>query len=120
MTDTMNLQMLMLPVAAIEPALTFYRQVLGLPLRFRDGDRYAALDAGGITLALCAGAERLAETAMPVFRVQGIDESVERLLAAGATIRRAIENGPHERRAVLDIPGGGGLLLSEKLNGESA
>ena len=107
MTDTMNLQMLMLPVAAIEPALTFYRQALGLPLRFRDGDRYA-------------GAERLAETAMPVFRVQGIDESVERLLAAGATIRRAIENGPHERRAVLDIPGGGGLLLSEKLNGESA
>lgn len=120
MTATMNLQMLMLPVEEIDRALAFYQGHLGLTLRFRDGDRYAALDARGITLALCAGAERLAETAMPVFRVNGIDESVERLLAAGATIRRAVENGPHERRAVLDIPGGGGLLLSEKINGETA
>jgi len=120
MTVTMNLQMLMLPVESIDGALAFYQGHLGLSLRFRDGDRYAALDAGGIRLALCAGAERIAEVATPVFRVNGIEEAVERLLAAGARLRRAVETGPHERRAVLDAPGGGTLLLSEKITGGSA
>lgn len=117
MTKTMNLQMLMLPVETIDGALDFYQGSLGLSLRFRDGDRYAALDAGGITLALCAGAERVADSVTPVFRVNGIEATVERLLAAGAGLRRAIETGPHERRAVLDVPGGGTLLLTEKLTG---
>src|SRR5439155_10941858 len=40
----------------VEEAVRFYRDVLGLKQKFRDGDRWVAFDVGGTTLAV-AGPE---------------------------------------------------------------
>ena len=114
MTSTMKLQMLLIPVAALAPAVEFFQQVCGLPLKFRDGDRYAALDANGLTVGLAAGEERIAEVPALVFRVTAIAAEVERLCSAGAELLRPAEQGPHEQRAVLRSPDGPVLVLSEK------
>ena len=39
-------------VEDLDAAATFYGDVLGLPVKFRDGDRWMAFDASGTTLAL--------------------------------------------------------------------
>ena len=45
------------PVADVAAAVDFYATAFGLPTRFVDGDRYAALDGNGTTLALAAPEE---------------------------------------------------------------
>lgn len=95
------------PVPDVSVALAFYRDVVGLPVKFVDGDRYAALDAGGITLALASAAEDLTD-GVPAFslRVDDLAEAVAELTAAGATVVTPPTAGPHELRAVLRDPAG--------------
>jgi predicted enzyme related to lactoylglutathione lyase len=107
--------LLLCPVEDLDSAVTFYRDILGLPLKFRDGARYCAFDAGGYTLGLAAAAERVADCAAPVFRAEEIESAVQALLAAGASLVQAPQRGPHEWRAVLRAPGGGQLVLSAPL-----
>lgn len=45
------------PVDDVEHAARSSGDVFGFALKFADGDRYAALDAGGVTLALAGTAE---------------------------------------------------------------
>lgn len=110
----MKLNLLFYPVEDMEAAVTFFRDTIGLPLKFRDGDRYCALDAGGITLGLVAGEEQIVSEPAIAFRVDDIDATVRRLTASGATILRPIEAGPHELRAVLRTPGGTPLIVAAK------
>jgi predicted enzyme related to lactoylglutathione lyase len=111
----MKSSLLLCPVNDLDAAARFYREVLGLPVKFRDGERYCAIDAGGYTLGLAAREERVVEEAAPVFRVEDIADSLDTLVAAGAEVLRPIERGPHEARAVLRAPGGGTLVLSARL-----
>ena len=46
------------PVQDVEAAVRFYQEVLGLTLKFRDGDRWVAFDVAGATLAV-AGPEEV-------------------------------------------------------------
>ena len=39
-------------VQDMQAAVDFYADVLGLPLKFRDGDNWAAFDVAGVTLAV--------------------------------------------------------------------
>jgi predicted enzyme related to lactoylglutathione lyase len=111
----MKANLLLCPVKDLDAAVAFYRDVLGLRVKFRDGGRYCALDAGGFTLGLAAGAERVMDEAAPVFQVEDIAGSVTTLVAAGAQVLRPVERGPHEARAVLSAPGGSLVVLSAKL-----
>ena len=107
--------LLLCPVDDLDAAVAFYRDALGLPVKFRDGGRYCAIDAGGFTLGLAAGEERIVTEAAPAFRVENIEHSMAAMLAAGASIARPLERGPHEARVVLHAPGGGTLVLSARL-----
>jgi predicted enzyme related to lactoylglutathione lyase len=111
----MKLQTLLYPAQTLECDLDFFQRGLGLPLRFRDGDRYAALAAGGLTIGIAAGSERLSTQPAAVFRVDDIAQSVALLLAAGTKLLRPAERGPHEWRALLATPGGHHLILSSTL-----
>lgn len=115
--ETMKTNLLLCPVDDLDAALGFYRDTLGLAVRFRDGGRYCALDAGGYTLGLAAREERVVEQAAPVFRVANIDEALARMVQAGATLLRPLEQGPHEARAVLRAPGGGTVVVSQTREG---
>lgn len=103
------------PAADIDAAVAFYRDAVGLPLKFQDGDRYAALDGGGATFALAsAGEDVTGGRTAASFRVPDVAAAVERLVAAGATVVRPAEEGPHEVRAVLDDPWGNPVVLYAK------
>jgi predicted enzyme related to lactoylglutathione lyase len=110
----MKVAMLVHPVEDLDAAVRFYRDALGLPLKFRDGERFCALDAGGLTLALAAAGERIVDAPALAWRVDDIDAEVARLVAAGAQITSPVEQGPHERRAVLRDPAGQPLVLTER------
>lgn len=110
----MKVHTLLYPVDRLDPAIAFFRDTLGLPLKFRDGERYAALETGGLVLGLAAGAERIVSEPTLAFRVDDMDSALAQLIAAGATLARPTEQGPHELRAVLHAPGGRPLVISAK------
>jgi len=111
----MALHSLFYPAQSLDSELQFFQQGLGLTTRFRDGGRFAALDVGGLTIGIAAEDERICTQAAAVFRVVDIQQSVALLLAAGATLLRPVERGPHEWRAVVASPAGHHLILSSKL-----
>jgi len=96
----------------LDAAVRFYTEVLGLGLKFRDGDHWAAFDVNGVTLALEGGAPGGPGGATVSLRVEGLAEVVDQLRAKGATVG-AIETGPHERRAIVTDPAGNQIVLYE-------
>lgn len=111
----MDLHSLFIPAQSLEMELQFFAQGLGLKTRFRDGQRYAAVDAGCLTIGIAAEDERICTQAATVFRVSDIQQSLALLIAAGARLLRPVERGPHEWRAVVASPAGHHLILSSKL-----
>ncbi|MEU6422912.1 VOC family protein [Streptomyces spiralis] len=91
------------PVSDVSAATAFYGEALGLAVKFRDGERFAALDGGGVTLAI-AGAEEDVTGGRPAasFKVEDVVETVGKLVEAGAKVVRDPEEGPHEVRAVVE------------------
>jgi catechol 2,3-dioxygenase-like lactoylglutathione lyase family enzyme len=109
----LEISQVLLPVDDIERSLGFYETVLGLPVALRDGDRYAALRAGGVKIALAAPAERLPEQgAAAAFKVASLDDVAERLRAGGIEVPEVLE-GEHERTIELRDPDGHAVLFYE-------
>jgi catechol 2,3-dioxygenase-like lactoylglutathione lyase family enzyme len=99
-------------VTDMAAAIRFYTDVLGLGLKFRDGDHWAAFDVGGSTLAVEGGASGGPGGATVSLRVDGLDAVVADLRAKGATVSD-VKTSPHERRAELQDPAGNQLVLYE-------
>jgi predicted enzyme related to lactoylglutathione lyase len=97
--------------ADVDQAVAFYRDALGLTVKFQDGDRYAALDGGGTTFAIAGPAEQIADQPVASFKVDDVAVVAERLTAAGAELIRGPEEGPHEIRAVLRDPAGNSFVV---------
>ena len=113
----MQANVLLYPVEDIDQSLPFFTEGLGLAVKFRDGNRYCALDAGALTLALVAGEERLVRGPALGFKMnagEDIGAVLERLVRAGATVTLPVEQGPHERRAVVGTPEGWSMVVSVK------
>jgi catechol 2,3-dioxygenase-like lactoylglutathione lyase family enzyme len=91
----------------MEAAVKFYSEVLGLQLKFRDGDNWAAIDINGMTFALEGGAPQGARVSL---RVDGLSALVTDLRARGANVSDVVA-GPHENRATLTDPAGNQLVL---------
>ena len=102
------------PVKDVEAALAFYG-ALGLATKFQDGQRYAALDGGGVTFALASADEDVTEGRVAAsVRVADVAEALKGAVAAGARVLREAEEGPHEVRAVVQDPSGNPLVLYAK------
>lgn len=100
------------PAADLSASLAFYRDALGLPLRYADGGRYAALgDGGTASLALASGTEAVADTPAAKVRVPDVAAAVETAAAHGARVLAPAEAGPHEVRAVVADPDGHPVVL---------
>src|SRR5213593_1437273 len=70
----------------MDAAVRFYIEVLGFGLKLRDGDRWAAFDVGGATLAVEGGAPGGSGGATVSMRVADIHSVVQNLRDEGATI----------------------------------
>jgi len=99
-------------VSDMDAAVRFYTDVLGFGLKLRDGDRWAAFDVGGMTLAVEGGTPGGRGGATVSLRVDGLDTVVADLRRKGADVGD-VETGPHERKAQLRDPAGNQLLLYE-------
>jgi len=100
------------PVGDVAAAVTFYREAFGLGLKFADGDRYAALDAGGTTLALVSPEEDVTDgVAAASFKVPDVPAALAAITEAGGSVLRPAEQGPHEVRAVARDPWGNTVVV---------
>jgi catechol 2,3-dioxygenase-like lactoylglutathione lyase family enzyme len=101
-------------VTDMDAAVSFYGDVLGLPLRFRDGNNWAAFDVAGMTLALEGTTTAPGSGGATVsLRVDGgLDALVATLRERGAQVSD-VKAGGHERRAELTDPSGNRLVLYE-------
>ena len=108
-----GISQLLIPVRNMSTALRFYEEQVGLTLKFRDGDRYAALDGGPITIGLLGPGEDIAgavvSAGIRVDDLRGVAEG----LSTG--LSQEIETGPDELRLVIRDPDGHPLVISQKL-----
>ena len=92
-------------VVAREPASlhAFYEGALGLPLKFRDGDRWIQYGVGGTNVALACAEEAAPATGglVMVLEVEDFDGAQERIVAAGGQVLGLRDMGSHG--AVLSL-----------------
>lgn len=100
------------PAADLDAQLAFYG-ALGLTTKFRDGDRYAALTDGAVTLGLAdASQQPVPGRVLLSIEVDDLDAALAGL--AGAVVGERVV-GPHERRVLVEDPSGNPVALYEKL-----
>ncbi|MDF0600984.1 VOC family protein [Psychromarinibacter sp. C21-152] len=106
---------ILVPVSDMDAAVDFYTTRFGFPLKFRDGDRYAALDGGSVTIALTSGEESLAGASVTFSVVTAdVGSLVAAARGAGVTVASDIAQGPHETRAVLRDRDGNPVVVYSK------
>lgn len=112
MTEPLGeLAQILLPVTDLGAACAFVGEVLGFELRFRDGDRYAAYQAGGLTLALAAADEQPVPGRVALaLKTADLDSALERLAAADMQVS-APHDSEHERRVTFSDRDGNAFVL---------
>lgn len=110
----MKIGHVIVPAAGLDPQIDFY-EALGLTTRFRDGDRYAALTDGVVTLGLADASEQPVPGRVLVsIEVDDLDATLARCVALGAEADEPVL-GSHERRALIEDPSGNPVVVYEKL-----
>lgn len=97
-------------------AVAFYRDALGLALKFQDGDRWAQFDAGGVNFSLSSPAEAAegAAGAVVIFEVDDLDAARASLEAHGATVTDSRDMGAHGRSLTFRDPDGNIVQLLQR------
>lgn len=105
-----TLSSIMIEVRDMDDACKFYGDVMGFKLKFRDGDRWAAFDAGTVTLALAARDElpqqSPRETSAINVKVADVGHATQRSLRGGAKLVSEMKTTAHETRATVQDPSG--------------
>lgn len=106
-----------LVVDDMNAAVAFYRDGLGLRLKFQDGQRWSEFDAGnGTTIALSSYDESGLGVKGPVvvFQVSDAEGLATSLAARGADILARRDMGDHGRLIAIREPSGNTFQLFEK------
>ena len=112
MKENAELRQVLHPVGDVAAAVDFYAAAFGFEARFIDGDRYASLDAGATTLALAGPAEDVTDgKSAASVKVGNVEDALRVVVAAGGTVMRQPEVGPHEVRAVVRDPWGNPVVI---------
>jgi predicted enzyme related to lactoylglutathione lyase len=107
-----DVRMIVVSTKDISASVAFYVETLGLKLKFRDGDRYAAIDAGSVTIALAAPVDHpLPGEVVVGIKTADVDAAVAVIEAGGGTVVKSAYDDAHERRAVVRDQGGNGLVI---------
>lgn len=115
MTD-LNVRMVILTTDDLDESIAFYSGTLGMPLKFRDGAQYAALDGGTVTLALATATDHpLPGKVVVGIKTADVDGAARAVEASGGTIIKAPYDDAHERRAVVYDNKGNGLVFYSPL-----
>ena len=100
----------------MDRAVTFYREALGLGLKFQDGARWAQFDAGGVNFSLSSPEEAAAGArgAVVIFEVDDLDAARARLAEHGADVLDARDMGAHGRSLTFRDPDGNLVQLFQR------
>ena len=110
----MKIGHVIVPAGDLDAQLAFYGS-LGLTTKFRDGDRYAAVTDGSVTIGLAdASQQPVPGATMLSIQVDDLEATVVALVAAGGKAGETT-TGPHERRTVMTDPGGNPIVVYERL-----
>lgn len=114
--STHDVRMIMLSTDDLDESVRFYTESLGMTLKFRDGDHFAALDGGSVTLALATAIDHPIPGQVVVgIKTDDVDAAARAVEAAGGGIARAPYDDAHERRAVVYDGQGNGLVFYSPL-----
>lgn len=114
--STQELRMIVLSTDGLDESIRFYSETLGMAVKFRDGDHYAALDGGSITLALATAVDHPIPGQVVVgIKTSDVDAAAKAIEASGGGIVRAPYDDAHERRAVVYDNKGNGLVFYSPL-----
>jgi predicted enzyme related to lactoylglutathione lyase len=107
-TKARRLQNVYLVARDVGAQCAFYEGILGLPVKFRDGERWAQYDAGGPGFAIaCTEEARPAEAgAVLVFEVDHFDGVEESVVSAGGRVEGRRDMGSHGTVLSLRDPEG--------------
>jgi len=116
----MKIQNVFYVVRQMDQAETFYRDALGLSPKFRDGDRWAQLDAGGVNFALSAPDEAPGgvQGAVVVFEVDSLENAGKRIEKFGGRAGDERDMGSHGRTLTFTDPEGNICQLFERLKAD--
>ncbi|MCR6032522.1 VOC family protein [Nocardioides sp. zg-579] len=110
-----NIRQVILSTEDLDASIRFYES-LGYTLRFRDGERYAALDGGAVTLALATASDHpLPGSVVVGIKTEDVDTAARAVEAAGGQVVQGPADGAHERRAVVRDSQGNGLVFYSPL-----
>jgi predicted enzyme related to lactoylglutathione lyase len=107
-------------VEDMDASVSFYRDALGLKLKFQDGQRWAEFDAGnGSSIALASAEESGLGIPGPVivFQATEAETLLGNLVAAGAEVIGRRDMGNHGRLVAIREPSGGVFQIFEKAAG---
>jgi catechol 2,3-dioxygenase-like lactoylglutathione lyase family enzyme len=108
--------MVVLSTDDLDESIRLYSETLGMPLKFRDGAHFAALDAGAITLALATAADHPIHGQVVVgIKTADVYAAAKAVEASGGRIVQGPYNDAHERRAVVHDNKGNGLVFYSPL-----
>lgn len=96
-------------VADMDRALAFYRDTLGLKIKFQDGDKWTQFDVAGQALAIATPAPQQAapgQGATVVLECDDLDATRAELIGRGITINETVDMGGHGRFFTLRDPDG--------------
>ena len=111
-----EVKMIVLSTDDLDESIRFYTQTLEMPLKFRDGARFAALDAGPVTLALATAVDHPIPGQVVVgIKTADVDASAKAVEASGGGIVNGPHDDAHERRAVVYDNKGNGLVFYSPL-----
>ncbi|ETB38136.1 hypothetical protein N602_19275 [Mycobacterium avium subsp. hominissuis 10-5606] len=109
-------KMIILSTDDLDESIRFYSETLGMPLKFRDGAHFAALDAGPVTLALATAVDHPIPGQVVVgIKTADVDGAARAVEASGGGIVKGPYDDAHERRAVVYDNKGNGLVFYKPL-----
>lgn len=113
---TFDVKMVILSTEDLDDSINFYSDTLGMPLKFRDGSHFAALDGGSVTLALATKIDHPAPgKVVPGIKTDDVDGAAAAIEANGGAIVKGPYNDEHERRAVVYDNQGNNLVFYSPL-----
>ena len=111
-----QVRMIILSTDDLEKSIRFYTETLGFPLKFRDGNHFAALDGGTITLALATSIDHPIPGQIVVgIKTDDVDGTAHAVDESGGGMVKGPYDDAHERRAVVYDSTGNGLVLYKSL-----
>lgn len=114
-----DVRMVALSTDDLDDSIRFYAETLGMPVKFRDGAHFAALDGGSITIALATAVDHpLPGRVVVGIKTADVDAAALAVEANGGGIVKGPYNDAHERRAVVYDNKGNGLVFYSPLRRE--